>query len=147
MPHKLKSLPHCRVIFDPKVSSAGRMHLRWLVVVLTVLFIGACATTPPDPDLLSNAEAAIARANQAGGDIHAPLELRLANRRLALAREQIDQGNIAGAHHLADQAQIEAELAFARTRAALARADLEAKRQAFEALQANLVELYGEEVL
>ncbi|HEY7905302.1 MAG TPA: DUF4398 domain-containing protein [Wenzhouxiangella sp.] len=129
------------------MSATSCGHLRWLAVVLTVLLISACATTPPDPDLLNNAQAAIARANQAGGETHAPLELRLASRRLAMAQEQIDQGNIAGARHLADQAQIEAELAFARTRAALARGDLEAKRQAFEALQADLVELYGEEVL
>lgn len=120
---------------------------RALITWCAVLLLSACATTPPDPDLLANAQAAIARASQAGGDVHAPLELRLANRRLVMAQEQVDQGNIQGARHLADQAQIEAELAFARTRAELARNDLEAKREAFETLQANLVELYGEAVV
>jgi len=123
------------------------LYLRALSTVLAILFLSACATTPPDPSLLANAQAAITRATQAGGDVHAPLELRLANRRLAVAQEQMDQGNIQGARHLADQAQIEAELAFARTRAELARANLQTKREAFETLQANLVELYGEEVL
>lgn len=142
-----KSLTLFRVLFDPQTSATSRGRFRWFTAGLAILLISACATTPPDPDLLNNAQAAIARANQAGAETLAPLELRLANRRLTMAQEQIDQGNIAGARHLADQAQIEAELAFARTRAARARADLETKRQAFEALQANLVELYGEEVL
>ncbi len=147
---KNKCLHPIREILKPKRTgrlSAGRYPNTMMVALLAVLVLGGCATTPPDPNLLANAQAAITRATQAGGDVHAPLELRLANRRLVVAQEQIDQGNIAGARHLADQAQIEAELAFARTRAALARADLDEKRAAFEALQADLVELYGEEVV
>ncbi len=125
----------------------SRMYRRALTATLAMVLLSACATTPPDPSLLANAQEAITRASQSGGDVHAPLEIRLATRRLTMAQEQMDQGNILGARHLADQAQIEAELAFARTRAALARADLETRREAFETLQANLVELYGEEVL
>ena len=146
---KINLLNQIRSILQTTLSrrvlkSRGYRHA---LTIAWVVLLSACATTPPDPSLLANAQAAITRASQAGGDIHAPLELRLANRRLAMAQEQMDQGNIQGARHLADQAQIEAELAFARTRAELARTDLEAKREAFATLQANLVELYGEEVL
>lgn len=121
--------------------------MRWLVALGLIFIIAACATTPPDPSILQNAQTAINRAETAGGNDHAPLELRLAARRLALAQEELDGGNIKGARHLADQAEIEAQLALARTRAALMRLDLEAKRQEYEALKAELIELYGEEVL
>lgn len=117
------------------------------MVVLLALLLAACATTPPDPRILENAQAAILRAEAAGGTEHAPLELRLASRRLALAQEAFDAGNIQGARHLADQAEIEAQLAQARTRAALLRITLEQKRQEYEALKAELVEIYGERVL
>lgn len=140
-------LTRIQKILTTQMPRVGRRRLSQSAAVLVLLLVSACATTPPDPNLLNNAQVAITRATQAGGDVHAPLELRLANRRLVMAEEQIAEGNIAGARHLADQAQIEAELAFARTRAALARAELQAKREAFEALQANLVEAYGEEVL
>ena len=141
--NQIRSIPQTTLSRRVPKSRGYRHTLTIAVVVL----LSACATTPPDPSLLANAQAAITRASQAGGDVHAPLEIRLATRRLTMAQEQMDQGNILGARHLADQAQIEAELAFARTRAALARADLETRREAFETLQANLVELYGEEVL
>lgn len=121
--------------------------MQWLIALGLIMIISACATTPPDPRTLENAQTAITRAQTAGGTEHAPLELRLASRRLALAQEELDGGNIKGARHLADQAEIEAQLALARTRAALMRLNLEAKREEYEALKAELVELYGEEVL
>lgn len=121
--------------------------MRSLIALGLMLLISACATTPPDPKILDNAQAAITRAQSAGGTEHAPLELRLASRRLALAQEELDKGNTKGARHLADQAEIEAQLALARTRAALMRLSLENKRAEYEALKAELIELYGEEVL
>lgn len=90
---------------------------------------------------------AIERAENAGAKDHAPLELRLASRRLAVAEEVLADGNRLGARHLADQAEIEAQLALARTRAALARLRLQDRQAAYEALKAELIELYGEEVL
>ena len=117
------------------------------VTLLACLMLAACATTPPDPRVLDNARIAIERAENAGAIDHAPLELRLSSRRLAVAEEELEKGNRLGARHLADQAEIEAQLALARTRAALTRLRLQDRQAAYEAFKAELIELYGEEVL
>ena len=121
--------------------------VRLTVAGVCLLLVSACATTPPDPRILDNARQAIARAEAAGGSEHAPLELRLANRRLEAARQAIEAGDGQRARYQSDEAEIEAQLALARTRAALARRTLAEKRQALEALREELVELYGPEVL
>jgi hypothetical protein len=130
------------------------MHQKTTDFRLTLIFplavalvLSACATTSIDPSTLDNARLAIERAENAGAKDHAPLELRLASRRLAVAEEVLADGNRLGARHLADQAEIEAQLALARTRAALARLRLQDRQAAYEALKAELIELYGEEVL
>ena len=116
--------------------------LAFLLVMLT-----ACATTPPDPRLLDNAEKAIRTAQGAGAEEYAPLELRFARERLEAARFQLDNNQAEPARRLADEAEIEAQLALARSRAAQARADLAQRQQELEALRGDLVEAFGEEVL
>lgn len=135
-------------LIDP-VARASKQPgaIRLAVAGVWLLMVAACATTPPDPRVLDNAEQAISRAERAGGAEHAPLELRLANRRLDEARQAIADGDAQAARHRADEAEIEAQLALARTQAALARRVLAERREALEALQQDLVELYGPEVL
>lgn len=135
----------------PKTSASHLTKIQQLLKLAFALALcgalAACATTPTDLSVLDNARLAIQRAETAGANDHAPLELRLANRRLTLAEEVLNEGNRIGARHLADQAEIEAQLALARTRAALARLRLQDKQLGFETLKTELVELYGEEVL
>ncbi|MDR9389821.1 MAG: DUF4398 domain-containing protein [Wenzhouxiangella sp.] len=135
-------------LIDP-VARASKQPgaIRLAVAGVWLLMVAACATTPPDPRVLDNAEQAISRAETAGGTEHAPLELRLANRRLDEARQAIVDGDAQAARHRADEAEIEAQLALARTQAALARRVLAERRETLEALQQELVELYGPEVL
>lgn len=135
-------------LIDP-VARASKQPgaIRLAVAGVWLLMVAACATTPPDPRVLDNAEQAISRAETAGGAEHAPLELRLANRRLDEARQAIVDGDAQAARHRADEAEIEAQLALARTQAALARRALAERREVLEALQQELVELYGPEVL
>lgn len=135
-------------LIDP-VARASKQPgaIRLAVAGVWLLMLAACATTPPDPRVLDNAEQAISRAETAGGAEHAPLELRLANRRLDEARQAIVDGDAQAARHRADEAEIEAQLALARTQAALARRALAERREVLEALQQELVELYGPEVL
>lgn len=135
-------------LIDP-VARASKQSgaIRLAVAGVWLLMVAACATTPPDPRVLDNAEQAVSRAETAGGAEHAPLELRLANRRLDEARQAIIDGDAQAARHRADEAEIEAQLALARTQAALARRALAERREVLEALQQELVELYGPEVL
>lgn len=106
----------------------------------------ACATPPTDFSLFDNARSAIEQAEAAGADEFAPLELRDARQRLTIGEQQLAERNARGARHLAEEAEIEAQLALARTRAALTRADLNRAQRALEALEADLVEAFGPEV-
>lgn len=116
-------------------------------VAALLVLLAACATTPPDPRLLDNAEQAIESAREAGAEEYAPLELRFAEERLDAARFQFENDQQAPARRLADEAEIEAQLALARTRAARARADLAQRQRELESLRQDLVEAFGDEVV
>lgn len=118
-----------------------------LLAMVTLLTLAACATTPPDPRLLENAETALLQAEQAGAAEYAPLELRFARERLEAARAQMQAGRAAETRRLADEAEIEAQLALARTGAAQTRAELAQRQRALERLRADLVDAFGREVL
>lgn len=120
---------------------------RTTIIAITVMLLAACATTPPDPRLLDNARNAIEQAREAGASEYSPLELRFAQERLTAAEFEVDRGNTGAARQLADEAEIEAQLAMARTQAALTRADLAQRQRELESLRADLVEAFGEEAL
>ncbi len=123
------------------------IHPFRLLAPVFLLTLAACATTPPDPALLDNAETAIARAEQAGAEEYAPLELRFARERLESANEQMQAGRADETRRLADEAEIEAQLALARTQAAQTRAELSQRQRALERLRSDLVEAFGEAAL
>lgn len=123
------------------------MNRRLPTAAAVLVLLAACATTPPDPRLLNNAEQAVETARDAGAEEYAPLELRFAQERLEAARFQLDNNQNAPARRLADEAEIEAQLALARTRAAQARANLAQRQRELESLRADLIEAFGDEVL
>lgn len=121
--------------------------IRLLAAGALLALIAGCATTPPDSSLLDNARAAIEQAEAADAEEYAPIELRYANERLAAADQALENDRPDDARRLAEQAEIEAQLALARTRAALARAELQRKQEDLEQIRADLVEVFGEEVI
>ena len=116
-----------------------------LLLPATLLLIAGCAVTPPDPGLLDNARTAIAQAEAAGANEYAPLELRFARERLDSARFELERNDGVAVRRLADEAEIEAQLALARTQAALTRADLAQRQRDLDQLKADLTELFGAE--
>lgn len=124
----------------------NRILLSAVGMALALVMIG-CATTPPDPALLENARGAIVQAEDAGANEYAPLELRFARERLEQAERQMTDGNADQVRRLADESEIEARLALARTQAALTRADLAQHQRELEQLKTDLVEAFGDEVL
>ncbi|AKS42708.1 DUF4398 domain-containing protein [Wenzhouxiangella marina] len=120
---------------------------RLVFALLLTLVLGACATTPPDPRLLDNARQAIDQAEAAGAQEYSPLELRFARERLQAAQLAMQERDFEQARRLADESEIDAQLALARTQAALTRAELADALRALDALKADLVEAFGEEVL
>ncbi len=115
--------------------------------LFALLILGACATTPIDPCMLDNARTAIRQATDAGAEEYSPLELRFARERLARAEAHVEEREHDDARRMADQAEIEAQLALTRTRAALARAELARKQRELEQIEADISEVFGEEAI
>ncbi len=119
-----------------------------VLLAATALLAGGCATTPMDPTVLDNARFAIEQADAAGAEEFAPLELRFARESVEMAESLIEDGGDADSiRRLADEAEIEAQLALTRTRAALARAERDAARNNLVRLEEDLAESFGDEVL
>lgn len=121
--------------------------IRLLTAAALLALLAACATTPPDPSMLDNARGAIAQAESAKAGEYAPIELRYAHERLQQASQALENERPDDARRLAEQAEIQAQLALARTRAALARAELQRKQEQLEQVRADLVEVFGKEAI
>ena len=82
-----------------------------LAVGAALLALAACATTPPPTDQMAVAEAALSHAVAAGNAELAPVETAVARDKMGRARQAMlskDYDNAAG---LAQQAQLDAQLA------------------------------------
>lgn len=88
---------------------------RWKIASVSVfavsLLIGACASGSPPAVKLANVERDIVRARENSAMVHAPLELRLAEEKLAEAKALMSQKEYAAAERLLDEALIDANLA------------------------------------
>lgn len=116
-------------------------------MILGLALLSGCASAPVDPGLLNNARFAIEQAESAEAREYAPLELRQARERLRAAETAIEDRDGDRARQLADESEILAQLALARTRAAHARQELEQARRDLQRLELDLVESFGERVL
>lgn len=125
----------------------SRIPLLPAAALATAWLCTACAVTSLDPEALDSARAAIEQARSAGAEEYSPLELRFANEYLIAAEVELEDGNDEQARRFGDRAEVEAMLALARTRAALARAELAKRERELEQIRSDLVEAFGEEVL
>ncbi|MFN3842936.1 MAG: DUF4398 domain-containing protein [Rehaibacterium terrae] len=106
---------------------------------MALLALAGCASVPPPTLQLDAAEVALAGAREVRAERFAPDELRLARLRLeeaqaAMARRKYDE-----ARQLAEQAEAEASLAIARSRAAAWRAEVEQKTEQNASLRRSLL--------
>ena len=85
------------------------------------LLLAGCASAPPPVGLLDDAAAAVETARGAKADEYAAVELGRAEEQLAAARLAMDERDYADARTLAEMAELDAELAAARARAAVGR--------------------------
>ena len=92
-----------------------------MMVILAVVQIAACASTPAPDGMFDAAQAAIRRAESMGAVEHAPLELRFAREKLAGASLALEERDNARAQRLLEEVQINSELAIAKAAAADAR--------------------------
>lgn len=91
---------------------------RIFATVLSTLILGACAGVPPPDTELATSRSAIEQAQTAGAAQQAPADFALARDKFARAEAAALRGENLAATRLAEQAQLDAQLAQARARAA-----------------------------
>ncbi|MCF6263166.1 MAG: DUF4398 domain-containing protein [Xanthomonadales bacterium] len=115
------------------------------IISLSVL-LSACATSPqPQPRAFATAEAVIEQAEKIGAGEYAPTELTHARERLAQAREAAEasgRSKSPNANFLIEQAEINAELAIARSQLAKTRDRVNQKRKNNAKLLQTLQQTY-----
>ncbi|MGK7294878.1 MAG: DUF4398 domain-containing protein [Candidatus Wenzhouxiangella sp. M2_3B_020] len=115
------------------------------VMAATVVLAG-CATTDADPEILLEADDAIALAQRAGASDHAPLELDEAMELRSEAAQAVSEDEPVEASRLVQRAALQARLAIVRAEGARARAELERKRAELEALRDELRDAFGDAI-
>lgn len=88
------------------------------MIVGTVIIAG-CASAPPT-EQMAVSKVAISAATSAGGNEFAPVALKLAMDKMDAAERSITDGDYVNARQLAEQAQVDAQLAAATARSAKA---------------------------
>jgi Domain of unknown function (DUF4398) len=93
---------------------------RWLVLVICISVLAACASVPAPVQEVAAAERAVQAAAEADAEILAPAELDKARRKLDAAKGALQEQQHLEARQLAEQAVVDAELAQITARAEVA---------------------------
>ncbi|MDO5506518.1 MAG: DUF4398 domain-containing protein [Pseudoxanthomonas suwonensis] len=104
------------------------------------LLLAACATLPPPTAELQAAQQAVSRADAMDADQHAGEILGSARSGLSQAQAAMAAGREGDARRLALLAEADAELALARSRAAVAKQELSQRRAEIAELERRLQE-------
>jgi Domain of unknown function (DUF4398) len=92
-------------------------HIGWPILAAAVtLVMAACASTPPPTAQLAVSTAAVSSAGNAGGGEAAPAEMRMARDKLARANAAITAKDYDTARSLAQEAEVDAQLASVKAR-------------------------------
>lgn len=95
--------------------------IQGICVSLAALFlIAGCASIPAPTEQMAVSKAAVTSANSAGGNEFAPIPLKSAMEKMDAAERAMAQEDYQQARQLAEQAQVDAQLAAATARSAKA---------------------------
>lgn len=106
-----------------------------LLTIPLLASLAACATVPPPIDALAAAERSIQQADVSRADEPSSAELKSARIKLAAARAAVVQREMLRAARLAEQARLDADLAYTRTEVARDQFNIEAMTKSNEALR------------
>ncbi len=109
-----------------------------ILLPLLIVFVGACATTNPPTQQLTETETVIRQADQIGASDYAPLEIRQARQKLVRARAAYNREDYGEAARLAEQAKVDAELAQIKTLSGKAQLAVQELRESIRLLQVEL---------
>ncbi len=128
----------------PNTHAANRLIPRrarlgtGLLAAIAVASLAACASFPPPVEQMAVSRAAVGQATTAGAPTLAPAEMALARDKLARAETAMTAKEHERALALAQQAQVDAQLAEAKAEAAKSRRAAEALTAASQALREEL---------
>jgi hypothetical protein len=125
-------------------NNMSQIMMRKLFVVLVVLIFSACSVPKPQPDSFVNAEQAIQLAEQVGAEQHSPVELRFAREKLEEAHKGVEYKQYDKTFYLIEQAEINADLAVEKTKAAIVRARVSELAKENAVLRQEFEDAYGE---
>lgn len=117
-----------------------RLRVLSLIVLGTVL-VGCGSSRPPVAPVqpvITSAERATAEAEQAGAAQYAALELRTARQKIEQAQQMLRAGDDRVALRLAEQAEVDAELAEAKSRTAVSQAAIDEIRETIRVLREEI---------
>ena len=103
-----------------RIKSASAVQVAGLVAV-SALFVVSCASIPAPTEQMTSSKAAVAEATNAGSNEYAPRQLKSALEEMGGAEQAMTEKKYEQARSLAEQAQVDAQLALATTRAAKAK--------------------------
>ena len=119
--------------------------MKLFLISIVCLTLTACAATRPDPGFIDAAERAIQRAEAAGGDEFAPVEMRFAREKFASAQKGMEKQKYEVAVYLMEESEINAELAIEKSRTAKSRRRVNEQRKTNQELEENLKATFGDE--
>jgi hypothetical protein len=109
-----------------------------VVLLAASIFVVACATTPPPTEQMALAGAAVSRATNAGGGEVAPAEMQSARQKLENARLAMAAADNDKALLLAQEAQVDAQLAEVKARSSTARKAAEELQEGVRVLREEI---------
>ncbi|MFA5371568.1 MAG: DUF4398 domain-containing protein, partial [Sideroxydans sp.] len=89
----------------------SRTKILSVIGIAAVMTLAACASTPPPTEQIAVSRAAVSSANSNGANEFAPIQLKSAMEKLAAAEQAMSDRKFNLARQLAEQAQVDAQLA------------------------------------
>lgn len=114
------------------------MMRQWIYLLILVFITGACASTKPPTQQLTQLETSIKQAEQIGADDYAPLEIREARKKLEEARALNAQEKYNDAELMAERAMVDAELAQIKTLSSKSQKAVQQLRESIKTLQEEI---------
>ena len=116
---------------------SGQMHKISVTVAVAIFMVG-CASTPAPLEQMAVSRAAVSSASSNGGNEFAPLQLKSAMEKMDAADRAMAKKDYVRARQLAEQAQVDAQLAGAMARSAKAQKAADALQESSRVLRQEI---------
>lgn len=120
------------------ILKSGQIARRVGIISVVGFIISACASIPPPTEQMAVSKAAVTGATSAGGNEFAPLQLKSAMEKMDSAEQAMREENYLAARQLAEQAQVDAQVASATARSSKAQKAASALQEDTQVLRKEL---------